>query len=213
MSGDVLQEIYSRLKEHFGEQHWWPGETPFEIMVGAVLTQNTNWSNVEKAIQRLRDAGLLNLEKMVELPPALLAEYIRPAGYYNIKAGRLLNLCNCIVQHAAGSVDDFLAQPIEELRPLLLRVKGIGPETADSIILYAANQPVFVVDTYTHRILSRHQIIEEESDYYTLQDLFMENLELDVGLYNEYHALLVQTGKHFCKKKKPDCTHCPLDGV
>lgn len=213
MSEGILQEIYFRLKEHFGEQYWWPGETPFEIMVGAILTQNTNWTNVEKAIRRLRDAGLLELERMVELPPALLAEYIRPAGYYNIKAGRLLNLCHCIVQHASGCVDDFLDQPIEKLRPLLLMVKGIGPETADSIILYAANQPIFVVDTYTHRILSRHQLIEEESDYYALQELFMDNLELDVGLFNEYHALLVQTGKHFCRKKKPDCAHCPLESI
>lgn len=210
---ETLLEVYERLLDHFGPQQWWPAQTPFEVMVGAILTQNTNWSNVEKAIQRLKDVDCLRIEKMAALPPGLLAEYIRPAGYYNIKAGRLLNLCRCIADQAEGRVDVFLDQPLDSLRTILLEVKGIGPETADSILLYAAHLPVFVVDAYTHRILSRHHLVEEEIDYHSLQDVFMDTLEPDPELFNEYHALLVQAGKYYCRKNNPDCAHCPLEGV
>ncbi|MCI5144202.1 MAG: endonuclease III domain-containing protein [Candidatus Electrothrix sp. AR3] len=208
-----LEEIYSRLLEHFGPQNWWPGDTPFEIMVGAILTQNTNWGNVEKAIANLQTKGLLSLEAMSALSTEHLAEHIRPAGYYRIKAGRLENLLAMIHQQWEGDLEYLLDQPLPVLREQLLGVKGIGPETADSILLYAAEKPIFVVDTYTHRILSRHAIIPEEYDYFQIQEVFMDNLSEDTALFNEYHALLVQTGKYFCKKSKPKCTDCPLAGM
>ena len=139
-----LTEIYERMLTHFGEQNWWPAKTPFEVMIGAILTQNTNWGNVEKAIKNLEDAGALSLDGILELPTGLLAEYIRPAGYYNVKALRIRNLCLCISAFGDGSVAGFLNQSIDELRPQLLQVNGVGPETADCIILYAAKLPIFV---------------------------------------------------------------------
>jgi endonuclease-3 related protein len=213
MLSESLQEIYSLMSERFGPQHWWPGDTPFEIMVGAVLTQNTNWKNVEKAITNLKTAGVLSFAAMSPLPKEELAEYIRPAGYYNLKTGRLHNLFSMIERQWDGDLDFLLAQPVALLREQLLSVKGVGPETADSIVLYAAGQPLFVVDTYTHRILSRHEIIPEEYDYFQIQELLMDSLEEDAVLFNEYHALLVQVGKTFCKKSKPKCAACPLSGV
>jgi endonuclease-3 related protein len=210
---DELKEVYHRMLDHFGPQHWWPGDTPFEIMVGAILTQNTNWKNVEKAIANLKEAGLLSLSAMATLPKEKLAEYIRPAGYYNIKAGRLQNLFTMIAEHWENDLDYLLRQPVSVLREQLLSVKGIGPETADSMVLYAAGKPVFVVDAYTHRILSRHGLLPEDADYFQIQEIFMDSLEEDTALFNEYHALLVQLGKDFCKKSKPQCGDCPLAGV
>ncbi len=182
-------------------------------MVGAILTQNTNWQNVEKAIAKLKAAHLLSFTAMAALPVEELADYIRPAGYYNIKATRLQNFFVMIEQQWDGDLEYFLDQPTNELREQLLSVKGIGPETADSMVLYAAEKPIFVVDTYTHRILSRHAIIPDEYGYFEIQELIMDNLEEDTRFFNEYHALLVQTGKHFCKKSKPKCGQCPLSGV
>jgi endonuclease-3 related protein len=211
-TAERLLDIRQRLFDHFGPQHWWPGDTPFEIMVGAVLTQNTNWRNVERAIDTLKDAGMLSLEKMAALPVDLLAQYIRPAGYYNIKAGRLRNLLGMIIERHEGDPERLLTQSLETQRRDLLSVKGVGPETADSIILYAAGQPIFVVDAYTHRILLRHNLIDEEYGYYEIQELFMDNLDNNTDLFNEYHALLVRLGKEFCKKSKPRCDDCPLKG-
>ncbi|XCN75330.1 MAG: endonuclease III domain-containing protein [Candidatus Electrothrix aestuarii] len=213
MISEELEEIYRRLLERFGPQHWWPGETPFEVMVGAILTQNTNWQNVEKAIANLKEAGVLSLSAMAALSKEELAEYIRPAGYYNIKAGRLQNLFAMITENWDNDLEYLLQQPASILREQLLSVKGIGPETADSMVLYAAGQPIFVVDAYTHRILTRHELISEDYDYFQIQELFMDNLREDVALFNEYHALLVQVGKQFCKKSKPQCGECPLSGV
>lgn len=213
MLADDLEEIYHRLLKHFGPQHWWPGDTPFEIMVGAILTQNTNWQNVEKALANLKKAGVLSLPSLADLPVERLAEYIRPAGYYKIKAGRLQNLFAMIAEHWDNDLEYLLQQPAAVLREQLLSVKGIGPETADSMVLYAAEQPVFVVDTYTHRILFRHELIAEDADYFELQEVFTDNLQEDVSLFNEYHALLVQVGKNFCKKSKPKCGSCPLAGI
>ncbi len=212
-TSESLLDIYNRLVAHFGNQQWWPADTPFEVMVGAILTQNTNWQNVEKAIANLKKDDLLDLAAMSALSVEELAEYIRPAGYYNIKAGRLRNLFAMIEEQWDGDLDFLLTQPASALREQLLAVKGIGPETADSIVLYAAEKPVFVVDTYTHRILFRHEIITEEYGYFEIQELFTDNLEEDCRLFNEYHALLVQAGKHFCKKSKPKCSTCPLAGV
>jgi len=204
-----LLAIYHRLLDHFGPQHWWPGDTPFEVLVGAVLTQNTNWTNVSRAIDNLKTAGLLTPETLHELPAAVLAEYIRPSGYYNLKAKRLKNLLALIASHQDG-LDGLFALETDALRQELLTVKGIGPETADSICLYAAEKPLFVVDAYTHRIFSRHDILPEEADYHEIQELFMDSLPADTALYNEYHALIVRLGKEFCKKSKPLCDSCPL---
>ena len=212
-TADRLHELYERMYDCLGPQGWWPGDSPFEVMVGAVLTQNTNWKNVERAIDNLKGAGLLAPDKLAELPTGLLAEYIRPAGYYNIKAGRLRNLLQYIIDHHQADLDAFLGQDLAELRPQLLSVKGVGPETADSILLYAANLPIFVVDAYTHRILGRHGLIDEDTDYHRIQELFMDNLEANTPLYNEYHALLVRIGNPYCKKTNPDCANCPLQGV
>ncbi|HSH12129.1 MAG TPA: endonuclease III domain-containing protein [Desulfurivibrionaceae bacterium] len=204
-----LEEIYQRLLDHFGPQHWWPGDTPLEIMVGAVLTQNTNWENVEKAIANLRRAELLDLQRLAEIPTGMLAELIRPSGYYNLKAVRLHNLLRSITAEHP-SLESFFAADRETLREQLLAVKGIGPETADSILLYAAGKPTFVIDAYTHRLLLRHGLIWEESDYYEMQELFLSSLPEDLALFNEYHALIVRVGKEFCRKTKPRCADCPL---
>ncbi|MDW7774559.1 MAG: endonuclease III domain-containing protein [Desulfobulbaceae bacterium] len=208
-----LYEMYNRLYEFFGPQQWWPGESPFEVMIGAVLTQNTNWINVEKAIDNLKRAGLLSFDRMSSLPVDLVAEYIRPAGYYNIKSGRLRNLFDLIRERYSGSVDKLFTEETETLRQELLSVKGIGPETADSILLYAANRPVFVVDAYTYRIMLRHDLIPEEYGYEEIQEFFMDGLEPDSQLYNEFHALIVCAGKQFCKKNTPRCQDCPLAGI
>jgi len=212
-TADRLWTIYERMLVQLGPQHWWPAETPFEVMVGAILTQNTSWKNVERAIDNLKGVGLMSLEALSTLPTGLLAEYIRPAGYYNIKAGRLHNLLTFINEHHGGDLQAFLDQPLPHLREQLLSIKGVGRETADSILLYAANLPIFVVDTYTHRILVRHQVIDEEFGYEAIQELFMDNLACDTRLYNEYHALLVRVGNVYCKKNNPNCAACPLQGI
>ena len=210
---EQLARLYQRLYDHFGPQHWWPGDTPFEVMLGAVLTQNTNWGNVEKAIDNLKGVGLLSYPRLAELPAGLLAEYIRPAGYYNIKAARLHNLFALIRDCYNGSLEQLLAEETGVLRQALLAVKGIGPETADSILLYAAGRPVFVVDAYTYRILLRHDLINDEAGYEEIQELFMDNVAPDALLYNEFHALLVRVGKEYCRKSAPRCQGCPLAGL
>lgn len=208
-----LQDIYDRLLEHFGPQRWWPAESAFEVMVGAVLTQNTNWRNVTVAIARLREGDFLRFGRLAALAEAELAEMIRPSGYYNVKARRLLNLLQMIKDLYDGDPERMLADEVETARERLLAVSGIGEETADSILLYAGNQPIFVVDAYTYRICSRHQLIDDECDYRSLQEIFMGNLRHDAALFNEYHALLVMAGKHYCKKKMPLCERCPLREV
>jgi len=207
-----IQEIHPRLFEHFGPQHWWPGETPFEIMLGAVLTQNTSWRNVSMVIEALRQEGLLSFAALEALPLEVLAEKIRPSGYYNQKARRLQGLFAAI-REDSGSLEDFFKQDTHTLREKLLAIKGIGPETADSIILYAADRPVFVVDAYTYRILLRHDLIAEDAGYEEIQELFLGRLPAEAQLFNEYHALLVRLGKEYCKKNNPLCDGCPLQGL
>ncbi len=208
----VLQEYYATLLDHFGHQFWWPGETTIEIIVGAVLTQNTNWQNVEKAIGNLKNAGVLDLQTLLHLPQVVLAEYIRPSGYYNLKAARLQNLLVYLDSCLDGEqdLDSFFSGDVGTLREQLLGVKGVGPETADSILLYAGHKPVFVIDAYAYRLLSRHGLVAEESSYEEMQDVLMGSLPLDVSLFNEFHALIVAVGKDFCRKKNPDCGACPL---
>jgi len=209
-TGKSLMEIYNLLLSSFGPQNWWPAETELEMMVGAVLTQNTSWNNVEKAILNLKEKSLLSIQNLSQIPSSLLAEYIRPSGYYNLKAKRLKNLINCIVNKYNGDITTLFSLDTETIREELLMVKGIGLETADSIVLYGAERPLFVVDTYTHRIVTRHGLIEEEAGYNDLQSFFMDNLSHDVDLFKEFHALIVKTGKDFCRKK-PRCSECPLD--
>jgi endonuclease-3 related protein len=204
-----LQQAYQRLFDAFGPQHWWPGETPLEVMIGAVLTQNTAWTNVERAIDNLRDASLLDAHRLHALPAEELAELIRPAGYFRLKARRLWNLLDLIVTGYDGSLEALFSLSQQDLTERLLSVNGVGPETADSIVLYAAQMPAFVVDAYTARVLKRHGWIEPEAGYHDIQALFVENLEEDVQMFNEYHALLVNVGKTFCRKS-PRCESCPL---
>jgi len=204
-----LYEVYERLLAAYGPQHWWPADSPFEVIVGAVLTQNTNWQNVAKAIRNLREADLLSLHGLHELSAEELAEYIRPCGYYQLKAGRLKNLLRFIVQQYDGDLEQMFARPRDELREELLGINGVGPETADSILLYAGNLPSFVVDAYTHRIFKRHGWIEFEADYYALQELCESGLDRDAAIFNEYHALLVRVGNQHCRAT-PKCNGCPL---
>lgn len=207
--GQRLREMYNLLLNHFGPQNWWPAETELEVMVGAILTQNTNWKNVEKAIENLKRKGLLSLQGLSSLPMSELAEEIRPAGYFNIKAKRLKNLIDFVVEGYQADLSGFLKDKTETLREGLLSVKGVGPETADSILLYAARRPVFVIDAYTHRILKRHGMTEEQVTYHELQALFMDHLPDDPEFFNEFHALIVKAGKEYCRKK-PLCHLCPL---
>ncbi len=205
--------IYDRLYAHFGPSHWWPGDSPLEIMVGAILTQNTAWNNVERAIERLKSEGALSAAVLHLVDEVILSDWIRPAGYYRIKARRLKNFFDFYMKEYQGKIKNIKNQPLEFLRPQLLSVNGIGPETADSILLYALGMPAFVVDAYTYRIFSRHQLIDEEIGYEELHDYFMENLPSDPQLYNEFHALLVRLGKEFCRKKSPRCEECPLNEI
>lgn len=208
---DLLLAMYDSLFSALGPSHWWPGDSPLEIAVGAVLTQNTNWGNVDKAIGNLKNAGVLDARALLNLPDEQLAELIRPAGYFRLKTKRLKNLLTFLDSEAGLDMKRLASQDFETLRPKLLQVKGIGPETADCILLYALDKPSFVVDAYTARIMSRHGLLPEDAAYDELRCFFMDVLEPDTALYNEYHALLVRTGNTWCKKKAPLCHECPLE--
>jgi endonuclease-3 related protein len=212
MVSEQLTEIYELLLERFGPQHWWPGETQFEIIVGAILTQNTNWTNVEKAIENLKSAQSLTPEKLHDLGMSKLTELIRPAGYYNIKAKRLKSFVGWLFANYGGQLRRLEDVGSEQLRAELLAIKGIGRETADSILLYALGRCVFVVDTYTARIAVRHRLIELGADYEQLRELFESNLPAEPALFNEYHALLVRAGKDYCRPKAR-CAGCPLEDL
>jgi endonuclease-3 related protein len=207
----LLMAIYRKLHQSFGSRRWWPGENAFEVMVGAILTQNTNWRNVEKAIQQMKKRGVLSLQEIRRLKKSQLATLVRSSGYYRIKAERLKAFVNFLFENY-GNIKTMRREELEPLREKLLRVKGIGPETADSILLYGLKKPIFVVDAYTKRILSRHGIVSEKADYEEIQNLFMQHLPRDEKLFNEYHALLVHVGKTFCKKV-PRCDICPLSSL
>ena len=198
------------LYAKFGPRHWWPGDTKLEIIIGAILTQNTAWANVEKAIKNIKKAKALSVNRLSGIPEKNLARLIRPSGYYNIKANRIKNFLRFLNTRYSSSIDKMFRSDLYKLREELLAVKGIGQETADSILLYAGNKPVFVVDSYTKRVFSRHGFIDKDADYGETQSLFMDNLGEDKGLFNEFHALIVELGKSVCKSKKPFCSMCPI---
>jgi len=208
----VLLDIYNRLTAEYGTQHWWPSETPFEVIIGAILTQSAAWTNVEKAINNLKSAAALSAEKMQNMPLTELAALIRPSGYYNAKAKKLKAFVSFLDEHYNNDLDELFASDIRQLRELLLAVHGIGEETADSIILYAANKPVFVIDAYTRRIFSRLGLMPTEASYTEFQRYFMNNLPADARMFNEYHALLVNLGKMTCRKV-PVCNTCCLKAI
>lgn len=208
----ILEEIYARLFEAFGPQHWWPADTPFEVIIGAILTQNTAWTNVEKAIKNLKKHNLLNPLALKRASQKRLADLIRPAGYYNQKAKKIKNFINFFFENYGGSLKRMFSEDLLTLRARLLEVNGIGPETADSVLLYAGDKPVFVVDAYTRRILSRHNLIKPSATYTEIQNYFMDNLEIKAGLFNEFHALLVRLGKEICRSEAK-CAICPLTSM
>ncbi|MDD2335042.1 MAG: endonuclease III domain-containing protein [Geobacteraceae bacterium] len=205
----TLLEIFDALLAAYGPRFWWPAETPFEVCVGAILTQNTNWGNVEKAIVNLKREGLLSPEGLRDIPIERLAELIRPAGYFNVKSGRLKDFIGWLFSEHKGSLEGMFSGDWRELRVDLLKVRGIGPETCDSILLYAGHKPSFVVDSYTKRLFSRLGLISSTASYDEVRALFMENLPAEVALYNEYHALIVQHCKERCRTK-PLCRECFL---
>lgn len=208
----ILTKIYKTLFRAFGPRNWWPGETPFEVMVGAILTQNTSWRNVEKAIQKLKVKGVLSPDGIQHLKRSELARLIKSSGYYRIKADRLKSFVNFLFENYGGNLERLREEETRGLREKLLGVKGIGPETADSILLYGLKKPIFVVDAYTKRILLRHGLISKKTSYEEVQRLFMDYLPHEERLFNEYHALMVHLGKTLCRKI-PKCEVCPLQKI
>ena len=205
----ALLKIYELLNDYFGDLQWWPAADPFEVMVGAILTQNTAWTNVEKAIRALRERGLISPAALFSISEDDLAPIIRPSGYYHLKAQRLKAFVRFLMTEYSGKIERMKADDLSRLRNKLLGIKGIGPETADSILLYACQKPIFISDTYTKRILLRHGLIGDDADYHSIQALFMNHLQPDSALFNQYHALIVNTGKTFCRKRA-ECEACPL---
>ena len=208
-----LIEMYAALRQVFGHRNWWPARSPFEVIVGAILTQNTNWDNVEKAIDNLREAGLLSPSALSEAEPQRLQELVRPAGYYRQKAGRLRRVARWVSERCIEADLELGAlkwEPLDQLREELLALNGVGPETADSILLYALGKPVFVVGAYTVRILGRHELIEPDATYCDVQEHFVHRLPPDVELFKDFHAQLVEVGKRYCRKRRPRCAECPL---
>ena len=203
-----LRRIYEALFAMYGPQHWWPGESPFEIMVGAILTQNTAWSHVARAIRRLGQENHLTPLAIVSADPACLAAWLRPTGYFNVKAQRLQDFCRWYLAH--GQATALATVPTADLRRALLAVNGIGPETADDILLYALERPVFVVDAYTRRLLARLAVAQGNEPYETLRALFEGALGAEVALYNEYHALIVRHAQDTCHKRQPLSHQCGL---
>lgn len=208
---DRIQNIYDLLYKEYGSQGWWPGDSKLECIIGAILTQNTSWVNVEKAINNLKRLNLISANKLKLITTEELAELIRPSGYYNQKAIKIKNFISFLSENYKDNLDKMFLEETYELREKLLSIKGIGPETADCILLYGGNKPIFVIDAYTYRVLSRHGLVPDQTNYNEMQDLFMDSLSDDSGLYNEYHALLVKVGKEHCKRNNPICAGCPLE--
>jgi endonuclease-3 related protein len=206
----ILDYIFRKLYRYYGPQHWWPGEDDFEIIVGAILAQNTNWRNVESAIYNMKNEHCLSLEALKDRDEELIKKMIRPVGFFNIKSERLKRFIDYMVERFGGDIALMKKKDTKYLREEMLKIKGIGPETCDSILLYALEKPVFVVDAYTRRIFSRHNIVSERDKYDNIRLMFERNLKKDAGLFNEYHALIVKLAKDKCKKKNPDCKTCPI---
>ena len=209
LKASQLVRIYTALRKTFGHQKWWPGDTPFEVMIGAILTQNTAWINVEKAISNLKKAGKLSFETLRRIPGKKLSQLIRPAGYFNVKADRLKCFMNFLDRECRGDLSKLKRKTMPVLREKLLAVKGVGPETADSILLYALNKTSFVIDAYTQRIFSRHGLVKGHETYERWREIFMRALPENRDLYNDFHAQIVRTGKDHCRKV-PRCEKCPL---
>ena len=205
-----LLTLYRELLDHFGPLNWWPADSPFEVVIGAILTQNTTWTNVEKAIANLEKADAISIHRLEEIPLHQLEELIRPSGFFRQKATRLQSLSRHLVTEWQSNLNDFCSGPLDEARERLLARPGIGPETADSILLYAAYRPSFVVDAYTRRIFERVGVLRGDETYAEVRQIFMQALPEDVALYNEYHALIVQLAKTCCRKRKPLCNGCPI---
>lgn len=208
----TLEKMYALMAAHYGPTHWWPGDSAFEIAVGAVLTQNTAWTNVEKAIGNLKAGKLLTPQAILSCPSETLEQALTPSGYFRVKAKRLRSFCAYLMESYQGSMRRMARVPLERLRPELLGVHGIGPETADDILLYACGKCVFVVDAYTRRILSRHGLVHEDVSYEDLRTFFESRLKPDVFMFKEYHGLIVWTGKDFCRRN-PRCETCPLGSM
>lgn len=206
----VLQEFYEEMSTALGPMKWWPAKTPFEVIVGAILTQNTAWTNVKLALGNLRRERLLTPRAMARVPQSKLARLIRSSGYFRQKARKLKAFLEFLGAEYGGSLTRMFASPTAELREKLLAVHGIGPETADSILLYAGRHPIFVVDAYTKRFLARHSVTPEKASYDEVQQLFMRHLPADQAYFNEYHALIVNVGKNWCRAREPRCGECPL---
>jgi len=204
-----VRQLYDDLFQAYGPQHWWPGESREEVVIGAVLVQSVSWKNVEQAIDNLRNENLIHFRRLYELPLADLHKLIQPIGYYRVKAKRLRNLLEFLVVKHDGSLDSLFALPMEAAREQLLAVNGVGPETADSILLYAGQMPSFVVDAYTRRVLLRHGWIDPPAKYEAMQRLFENQLPAEAELFNEFHALIVRVGNQFCSRT-PKCEECPL---
>jgi endonuclease-3 related protein len=205
-----LLKIFDTLLKSFGKRNWWPGETELEIIVGAVLTQNTSWKNVEKAIDNLKYHNALDIRTLYKMDRETLAIIIKSSGFYNIKSNRLKNIINVIYNDYSSNILNLKKIDMWKARERLLKINGIGKETADSIILYALNKPIFVIDVYTKRFLKNHRVYNGQNDYDTLQEFFMRNLPGDTYLFNEFHALIVYLCQNFCKKI-PLCSRCPLE--
>ncbi len=210
MSQEDLLSIYQLMFDHFGPRHWWPAETPFEVIVGAILTQSVAWRNVETAIANLKQRGLLDPVALLAAPDEVIEEAIRPTRYYRMKRRKLQAFCRYLVDKHQGNLAELFQRPLAELRAELLGIWGLGPETVDSILLYAGGMPSFVVDAYTKRIWARLGVHPEDIDYELLRAYFMDNLPEDLQLYNEFHALIVGVGNRYCRVKKPLCGECPL---
>ncbi|MBI4804176.1 MAG: endonuclease III domain-containing protein [Desulfovibrio sp.] len=207
---EQLLEYYQAMLGALGHRHWWPARTPFEVCVGAVLTQNTAWTGVGKAIANLDAAGGLDPQTLFALPQEKIEELIRPAGYFRLKAKRLRSLLEYLRESCGFDLGLLSKRDMGAVREELLGVSGVGPETADSILCYALGMPSFVVDAYTRRILSRHGLVPEDAHYDELREFFMDVLDPDPALYNDFHAQLVRVGNRFCKTRKPLCEECPL---
>jgi endonuclease III related protein len=210
-AADNLDRYYERLLEELGPQKWWPAETRFEVILGAILTQNTNWRNAALAIANLRDAGLLELGRLRREPEARLQALIRPAGFFRQKARTIRAFIDWLDRAHGGSLQRMFARPTGELRSAMLEVKGLGPETVDAILLYAGRKASFVADAYTRRILERHGMLAAGSTYPVAQEFIHGHLAPNPAVYNEFHALLVEAAKRYCRKDEARCSHCPLE--